>query len=67
MTFNESSFAILLDLYLLSQVFFVESVCEDPDVIQENIVVRILCLCVGHVIQITSILVLSALMFLFSK
>lgn len=31
-----------LDLFLLfSQVFFVESVCEDPDVIQENIVVSV--------------------------
>lgn len=26
------------------QVFFVESVCEDPDVIQENIVVSV-CVC----------------------
>lgn len=66
MTFDESSFATLLDLYLSSQVFFVESVCEDPDVIQENIVVRILCLCVGRIIH-TSILVLTALMSLFSK
>lgn len=30
------------DPSLSSQVFFVESVCEDPDVIQENIVVRVL-------------------------
>lgn len=67
MTFVESSFAPLLDLCLSSQVFFVESVCEDPDVIQENIVVRILRLCVVHIIRIISILVLSALMFLFSK
>lgn len=29
------------DPSLSSQVFFVESVCEDPDVIQENIVVRV--------------------------
>lgn len=27
--------------FFLSQVFFVESVCEDPDVIAENIVVSI--------------------------
>lgn len=38
------AFTTKLDLFLLrfSQVFFVESVCEDPDVIQENIVVSVL-------------------------
>lgn len=38
------AFTAKLDLFplLFSQVFFVESVCEDPDVIQENIVVSVL-------------------------
>lgn len=46
------------------QVFFVESVCEDPDVIQENIVVSTcVCLCVHYMKSVWR--QLSRVLFLF--